>query len=156
MIKFSFLLTLLSFLIIGCKTNQNGTYLIYKAERYGFTIAGGGTESPDIEVSKKLAQRFQGQKVDLTFTPKYIKLKEEGSNEEMILNLNNEYPSSPRYELSYNKGGEEIKIDLRIGSNEDKEITIFITAYPREYKQAESPNYGKFAMIECYLEKNNK
>lgn len=146
--KSLFILLLLT--TAACKSSLNGQYLIYKTE----TVPTYGLVSGiDYDASCKMLNLFKGKKYDLQFTARYATLREENSDEDLVLD-NVSSNESPEYELIYTKNREKVKLTLYDKSESDsKDVLMFVAIYEQVTDSIGQTIDGGHGLIKCFLTK---
>ncbi len=145
------LLFLLLLSLTACLPTTDGQYLIYKAETVPTYGLGGNI---DYKASDKMIGQFKGKKFNIQFNPKYATVREENSDEDLILNNVSDDTKALEYELTYTKNKEKVKLTLYDkAEDESKDILMFITIQEQLLDSIGQTVDGRYGLIKCHLTK---
>lgn len=137
--------------LTACLPTNDGKYLIYKTETvptYGLAESG-----LDYGVSENMLGEFKGKKFDLKFNPKYATLREENSDEDLILNKVSN-TEQPEYVLDYIKNKEKVHLKLYDRTeNGSKDLLMFVTIHEQIIDSLGQTVNGRYGLIKCHLTK---
>lgn len=136
----------------GCKLNHDGLYLVYKTERA--TQADqpeGGHLSGNI--TPLMLSKLKGKKFKITFNEDYATLSDEGSTDDVILNVitrQNKYKGG--FEGEFTKGDDHIFVVLFKDEKASDGYSLIFTSWLREHYEGELHEL-EYGQVICRLDK---